>query len=66
VRENFLVTLGHYKQGDRVPVTVKRDRRTLQVMLELGAPERFEYRIVEKQDATPQQKSLRAAWLKGA
>lgn len=65
-RENFLVSLGRYQTGDRVPVTVKRDRRTIQVTLLLGAPERFEYRIVEKPDATPGQKSLRAAWLKGA
>jgi predicted metalloprotease with PDZ domain len=63
--ENFLVSLGRYKQGDRVPITVKRDRRTIQATLVLGAPERFEYRIVEKKDATPEQKALRAAWLKG-
>ncbi|MGH9931813.1 MAG: M61 family metallopeptidase [Pyrinomonadaceae bacterium] len=65
-RETFLVSLARYKQGDRVPVTVKRDRRTIQTMLMLGAPERFEYRIEERKDATPQQKALRAAWLKGS
>ena len=65
-RENFLVSLARYKQGDRVPVTVKRDRRTIQTTLLLGAPERFEYRIEERRDATPQQKALRAAWLKGS
>ena len=64
--ENFLVSLGHYKQGDRVPVTVKRDRRTIETTLLLGAPERFEYRIEERKDATPQQKALRTAWLKGS
>jgi predicted metalloprotease with PDZ domain len=65
-RENFLVMLGKYKQGDRVPITVKRDRRTIQATLVLGAPERFEYRIEEKKDATPEQKALRAAWLNGS
>jgi predicted metalloprotease with PDZ domain len=65
-RENFLVSLGRFKQGDRVPVTYKRDRRTVQTTLVLGAPERYEYRIEEKKDATPQQKALRAAWLKGS
>jgi predicted metalloprotease with PDZ domain len=64
-RENLLVYLARYKQGDRVPITVKRDRRTIQATLELGAPDRFEYRIVEKKDATPQQKALRTAWLNG-
>jgi predicted metalloprotease with PDZ domain len=65
-RENFLVSLARFKQGDRVPVTFKRDRRTMQTTLVLSAPERFEYRLEEKKDATPQQKALRAAWLKGS
>ena len=65
-RENWLVALSHYKQGDRVPLALKRDRRTIQATLKLGPPERFEYRIEEKTDATAQQKSLREAWLKGA
>jgi predicted metalloprotease with PDZ domain len=65
-RENWLVSLNRFKQGDRVPVSVKRDRRTIEAVLVLGAPERFEYRIEEKKDATPQQKTLRAAWLKSS
>ncbi len=63
--EDWLRTLNRYKQGDRVPITVKRDRRTIKAMLVLGPPERFEYRIEEKKDATPEQKALRAAWLQG-
>lgn len=65
-RENFLVSLARYKQGDRVPIVVKRDRQTLQATLVLGLPERIDYRIVEKQDATPEQKTLRAEWLNGS
>jgi len=64
-RENFLVSLSRFKQGDRVPITVKRDRRTIQATLVLGAPERFEYRITERKDATPEQKALSAAWAEG-
>jgi predicted metalloprotease with PDZ domain len=64
-RANWLVSLSRYKQGDQVPVTVKRDRRTIKTMILVGAPERFEYRIEERKDATPEQKSLREAWLKG-
>jgi predicted metalloprotease with PDZ domain len=64
-RENFLVSLARYKQGDRVPLVVKRDRRTIQATLVLGPAERFEYRIEERKDVTPQQQALRAAWLKG-
>ena len=65
-RENFLVSLARYKQGDRVPITVKRDRKTIQATLLLGAPERLEFRIAERKDATPEQKALRAAWLSTA
>ena len=63
-RENWLVTLARYKEGDRVPITVKRDRRTIQTMIILREPERFEYRIEERKDATVAQKGLRAIWLK--
>jgi predicted metalloprotease with PDZ domain len=64
--QNFLVSLSRFKQGDRVPVTVKRNRRTIQTTLILGPPERVEYRIRERTDATLEQKALRTAWLKGA
>ena len=64
-RENFLVSLARYKQGERVPITVKRDRQTIQATLLFGPPERYDYRIEERKDATPQQRALRAAWLKG-
>jgi predicted metalloprotease with PDZ domain len=64
-RENWLASLGRYKQGDRIPISMKRDRRTIQATLLLGAPERFEYRIAEKKDASVEQKTLRSAWLKG-
>ncbi|HBB86254.1 MAG TPA: hypothetical protein DC047_01410 [Blastocatellia bacterium] len=64
-RENWLVALARYKQGDRIPLTVKRDRRTIQATIVLREPERFEYKIEERKDATPKQKEARQAWLKG-
>jgi predicted metalloprotease with PDZ domain len=64
-RENFLLVLSRYKQGDRISVNVKRNRQTIRATLVLGAPERFDYRIEEKKDATPEQKALRQAWLNG-
>jgi predicted metalloprotease with PDZ domain len=64
-RDGWLAALSQYKQGDRVPITVKRDRRTIQASLVFGPPERFEYRIEEKKDATAGEKALRSAWLKG-
>ena len=36
-------TLNRYKQGDRVPISFKRDDRTLQTTFVLGAMDRFEY-----------------------
>ncbi|MBA3569059.1 MAG: PDZ domain-containing protein [Pyrinomonadaceae bacterium] len=58
-------TLNRYKQGDRVTISFKRDRRTLQTTLVFSVADRFEYRIEEMKDATVGQKALRAAWLKG-
>lgn len=55
--------LARFKQGDSVPVTFKRDRRTIKVTIVLGQPERFDYKIEEKPDATAEQKALRASWL---
>jgi len=64
-RDSGLKTLARFKTGDSVPVTVKRDRRTIKTNIVLGQPERFEYRIEELPDATAEQKALRAGWLSG-
>jgi len=34
-------------------------------MVGIGEPDRIEYRIEDRKDATAAQKALRAAWLKG-
>jgi predicted metalloprotease with PDZ domain len=64
-RDSWFKTLARYGKGDRVPIVVKRDRRTIKAEMILGDPERFDYRIEEKTDATDQQHALRAAWLNG-
>jgi predicted metalloprotease with PDZ domain len=64
-RDSWRRTLARFKPGDSVPVTVKRDRRTIKANIVLGQPERFDYRIEEKTEATTEQKQLRAAWLTG-
>ncbi len=63
--DSWLKTLARFKPGDSVPVTVKRDRRTIKTNIVLGQPDRFGYRIEERSDATADQKALRAAWLSG-
>jgi predicted metalloprotease with PDZ domain len=65
VGEDWQKTLARFKPGDSVPVTVKRDRRTISTNLILRQPERFDYKIEERPDATAEQKALRAAWLSG-
>jgi predicted metalloprotease with PDZ domain len=65
VTKDWLKTLARFKTGDAVPITVKRDRQTIKTNIVLGQPERFDYTIQEKADATAEQKALRAAWLKG-
>ena len=65
-KDSWLQALARYQKGDRVAVIVKRDRRTLKKEIVLSDPERFEYRIEEKPDATDQQRSLRSAWLSTA
>jgi len=64
-RNSWLKRLARFKTGDSIPVTVKRDRRTIKTNIVLGQPERFDYRIEEKADVTVEQRSLRAAWLSG-
>lgn len=63
-RETFETALNLFRQGDRVPITVRRDRRNIQTSITLGGPDRYDYRIVKRDDASPQALALRAAWLK--
>ena len=63
-KDSWMKTLARYKTGDTVPVTVRRDRRTIKSKLVLGQPERFDYKIEEKPNATAEEKGLRANWLK--
>jgi predicted metalloprotease with PDZ domain len=64
-RDSWMKILARYKPGDSAPVKVRRDRRTIKTNLVLGQPERFDYRIQERADASAEEKALRAAWLSG-
>lgn len=64
--DSWLKTLARFKSGDSVPITVKRDRRTIKTNVVLGQPDRYDYGIEEKPDATAEQKALRARWLNGS
>ena len=62
-RDNWLSVLNRYKQGDRVPVSVRRFQRPMELTIELGDPEFYDYRIEEIPNASAQAKMLRALWL---
>ncbi|HJU91409.1 MAG TPA: PDZ domain-containing protein [Pyrinomonadaceae bacterium] len=64
-RNSWLKTLARFKAGDSVPVVVRRDRRTIKANMLLDQPERFDYKIEERADATAEQKALRGSWLTG-
>lgn len=64
-KNTWLPTLARYKKGQSIPITVRRNRRTIKANIVLGEPERFEYKIEERADASVQQRELRASWLSG-
>jgi hypothetical protein len=57
--------LNRHKQGERIAVTARRDRRTIQTFITLGPPDRINYRIEEDASATAEMRALRKAWLQG-
>ena len=64
-RDNWRNVLNRYKEGDRIPVTVRRFGQILQFTLQLGPPEIYEYRIEEMPTAPSEARKLRAQWLEG-
>jgi predicted metalloprotease with PDZ domain len=64
-RENWLYTLNRHRQGDRVSVSVRRFRQTLDLTIQLGPPDVYDYRIEEIPNASAEAKRLRRAWLEG-
>ena len=64
-KNSWLSTLARYKTGQSIPITVKRNRQTIKANIVLGEPERFEWKIEDRRDATAEQKQLRAVWLSG-
>ncbi len=64
-RESWINTLSRYREGERVSLTLRRNRDTMKTSLTIGQPEHIEFRIEEMKDAPPEARALRAAWLKG-
>jgi predicted metalloprotease with PDZ domain len=64
-RNNWQTTLSRYKEGASIPFIIHRDGHTQTAHVTLGPPERYEYRIEEKKDASPRQQITRSAWVNG-
>ncbi len=63
---NWQDALNKFKPGERVTLAVRRASRDLSIVVTLpNAPERYEYRIEEDKNASPEARALRRAWLAG-
>jgi predicted metalloprotease with PDZ domain len=64
-RGNWRSILNRYKQGDRIGVSVRRFHRMLDLAIQLGPREVYDYKIEEVPNASAEAKRLRMAWLEG-
>ena len=63
--QTLLPQLARYREGDRVPLTVFRGDRLLELTMTAPTRRTETYAITEDPNATPAQKALRESWLKG-
>lgn len=63
--ETWMESLNRYKPNRPIPITVRRDRRTINTTVTLGQPDRYDYRVEEKPHASAEARALRAAWMNG-
>ncbi|HYO62448.1 MAG TPA: hypothetical protein VER08_02210 [Pyrinomonadaceae bacterium] len=64
-KETFPLQLARFREGERVPVTVFRGDRLLELSWTMRARPAASYLITEDPNATPAQRALRESWLKG-
>jgi predicted metalloprotease with PDZ domain len=62
-RANWRAVLNRFRKGDRIPITVRRLRQTLNITIQLDEPELYTYRIEENPNASAEARMLRAGWL---
>ncbi len=63
--DNFLRVLARHKPGERVQLTLLRNKRPLTLTVVLAEPAVFDYRIEVMPNATAAAIALRRAWLSG-
>jgi predicted metalloprotease with PDZ domain len=62
-RGDWQTTLNRYKEGASVPFIIRRDGRTQTVMIKLGPPEHYDYRLEQKREISEREQTARNAWL---
>jgi predicted metalloprotease with PDZ domain len=64
-RQNWQTMLNHYRheQSNRVPISLRRFRQTIELTIELDQPDLYNYEIEIDPGATFASKQLRNAWL---
>lgn len=65
-RETIAAQLSRYRAGERIPLTVFRDDRLLELTMTKTNNKNVNYEIVADPKATAEQKAIRQSWLKGA
>jgi predicted metalloprotease with PDZ domain len=63
--QNVIMQSMTWQPDTEINLTIERDGKELQLKGKLGTPKIDSEKIVEKQDATEAQKTLRHSWLKG-
>jgi predicted metalloprotease with PDZ domain len=63
--ETWEKALNRYQQNQTVSINVRRDRNIINARITLGEPERYDYHVEERPDASPETRALRAAWISG-
>ncbi len=61
----FPFQIARFREGERVPMTIFRGDRLLEVSMTMSKRPLVTYAITENPAATPEQRALRAAWLTG-
>lgn len=64
-RENWRSLLNRYRTGDRVVLSVRRRRETIEKTVVLGEPDVYQYRVEEIANASAEARALRQVWLAG-
>jgi predicted metalloprotease with PDZ domain len=64
-RANWRAVLNSHREGERVPVAVRRNGADLRLFLVIGAPETYDFVIEEDPSASSSARELRTRWMRG-